>query len=337
MRIPHWILVTTLLGATAMGCRDSRGNTGGGGEEDSGVAADTGATDTGSVTPTDTGNSAMDAGRVDTGPCTPTGPENTPAACMDGLDNDCDNFADCRDFECSRNPAVTFCPDAGPTFTDTGPRDVIHPEDTAGCRPMGAENTPAACSDGIDNDCDGFRDCIDLNCSCQGTCASLRAGCTCSGSENSNSACMDGRDNDCNGFSDCADFACSRNTAVTICPAMDGGTPRDVVTFNDAGPRGDTTGCVRMGDENSSTTCGDGIDNDCDGFVDCSDRNCSCVGTCGAAVSGCTCRGAENANGTCMDGIDNDCNSFVDCADFTCSRNTAVTICPSDAGTGGNG
>jgi hypothetical protein len=30
---------------------------------------------------------------------------------------------------------------------------------------MGGENTTAACGDGIDNDCNGFRDCADFSCS----------------------------------------------------------------------------------------------------------------------------------------------------------------------------
>jgi hypothetical protein len=91
--------------------------------------------------------------------------------------------------------------------------------------------------------------------------------------------------------------------------------------------------------ENSPSACSDGLDNDCDGFVDCDDRNCSCVGSCGPADNappGCICRGAEGAsNATCSDRIDNDCNTFVDCADFACSRNPSITVCPRDGGSGG--
>src|SRR5690349_5112979 len=38
------------------------------------------------------------------------------------------------------------------------------------CTTPGAENTPAACSDGIDNDCDGVVDCADPDCSGIGNC-----------------------------------------------------------------------------------------------------------------------------------------------------------------------
>jgi hypothetical protein len=193
---------------------------------------------------------------------------------------------------------------------------------------MGSENNAAACADGLDNDCDGFADCNDLNCSCQGTCPPGRRappGCMCSGPESEN--CSDGRDNDCNGFVDSMDFACQ---------------PRDAGTdaARDAPVRRDTVGCDSGGAmENSPTACSDGLDNDCDGFVDCDDRNCSCVGSCGPADNappGCICRGAEGAsNATCSDRIDNDCNTFVDCADFACSRNPSITVCPRDGGSGG--
>jgi hypothetical protein len=59
-------------------------------------------------------------------------PEDTAAACSDGVDNDADGFVDCNDFNCA-----PFCP---------------------------GENTPGACSDGLDNDADGFVDCADFDC-----------------------------------------------------------------------------------------------------------------------------------------------------------------------------
>ena len=258
--------------------------------------------------------------------CTPSGMENTNEACSDGVDNDCNGFFDCNDFACSRNAAVTICPDAG-----TPPRDATQRVDTAGCMSSGGENSATACGDGIDNDCDGYVDCGDRDCSCQGSCPSSRSGCTCAGPENTDTACGDGRDNDCNGFMDCNDFSCSRSTSVTVCGTRDAGPPRDAAQFRDSGPRGDTAGCMMGGSENTATACNDGMDNDCDGFIDCADRNCSCVGACEPVVVGCACAGAENTNMTCGDRVDNDCNSFVDCADFSCSRTPAVTVC--DGGT----
>ncbi|MCU0673282.1 MAG: hypothetical protein MUE69_10875 [Myxococcota bacterium] len=42
--------------------------------------------------------------------------------------------------------------------------------DTGPCTPIGAENTPETCADGLDNDCDGLWDCSDEACSGVGSC-----------------------------------------------------------------------------------------------------------------------------------------------------------------------
>ena len=271
MTTQRMLAVLVLLAA----CRSTAGGGGLGPEEDAGTETDVVAVDSGMTTPTDA-TTGMDRR------CVPSGMENSNAACSDGIDNDCNGFFDCNDFACSRNAAVTICPDAGQSTRDAAQR-----VDTAGCVRSGGEDDAMACGDG--------------------------------------------RDNDCNGFMDCNDFACSRNPAVMVCGAFDAGAPRDVFMFRDVGPRGDSAGCTSMGMENTPTACADGIDNDCDGFLDCADRNCSCQGTCPGAVVGCTCQGNENTNTACGDGVDNDCNSFVDCRDFSCSRNTSVNVCP-DAG-----
>ena len=245
--------------------------------DDAAVDASTPPDDQG-VPPVDTGIGPVDTGAppVDTGVtpvdagCSATGTENTNATCGDGVDNDCDGFVDCNDFDCSRSPSVTLCP-----------RDAGLPMDL-GCIPTGAENTNATCGDGVDNDCDGYVDCIDFDCTRTGTLA-------------------------------------------TVC--RDAGAPVDTGNFRDAGPRGDAVGCVRTGDENNLVACNDGLDNDCDGYVECADRNCSCVGSCAPALLNCTCRGLDNTNANCVDRIDNDCNGFVDCSDFGCSRNVLVNVC----------
>ncbi len=86
--------------------------------------------------------------------------------------------------------------------------------------------------------------------------------------------------------------------------------------------------------------CGDGVDNDCNGLVDCADPQCQPVGnalggvcdlvghTCSVngapGPSACTtCSGnggtAETTEASCGDGKDNDCNGLVDCQDAACA------------------
>ena len=254
--------------------------------------------------------------------------EATSALCRDGRDNDCDGVIDCDDANCT-----AFC---GSSMTDAG-RDA--------CVVRGTENTNSACSNGIDDDCDGFIDCgtsgtsPDFDCTRTATVTVCpRDGgvvtdtaCVPRGTENTNSACSNGIDDDCDGFIDCgaagtganADFDCTRTATVTVCP-RDGGVVVD-------------SGCVvSTVRENSVAACTNGIDEDCDGYVDCMDRDCSCVGACAPFRTGCTCRGAENTNATCSDGIDNDCDGFTDCSttsvDFDCTTTPAVTLCYRDGG-----
>ncbi|MBO6940154.1 MAG: hypothetical protein JJ863_34600 [Deltaproteobacteria bacterium] len=107
--------------------------------------------------------SEMGPGFCAVGVCEPScasSPENTMAACSDGVDNDCDGAEDCADSECSGVcPCSDLCSDGG-SCTFTGP-----------------ENTEARCSDGVDNDCDGAADCSDSQCTstcyCRGSCGDM--------------------------------------------------------------------------------------------------------------------------------------------------------------------
>ncbi len=248
MRSLRWILGAGLVLAA---CRS---------ESLTPTETDSGVVDSG-TTPTDTGGVVMD--RPGSDACVPSGAENTATTCADNIDNDCNGFTDCRDFSCSRNnPAVTFCPDAG-----TSNRDGSTGRDIGPCTATGMENTAAACTDGVDNDCDGFLDCRDFDCP-RATCPSDggttdRPTCDSGGSrENTNAECNDGIDNDCDGFTDCVDFSC-RTCSITVCVA-DGG-----ITTRDGGV------CLCQGSENTNAACGDHVDNDCDGFVDCGDFDCT--------------------------------------------------------------
>ncbi|MEQ8459811.1 MAG: hypothetical protein RLO52_43055 [Sandaracinaceae bacterium] len=163
---------------------------------------------------------------------------------------------------------------------------------------MGGENTAALCSDGMDNDDNGFADCNDrgccsvVTCDPSTTCGRLPDGggdCTPTGAEDSEAACTDGVDNDCNGFFDCRDFACS-----AFCGA-----------------------------ENSNTTCNDGLDNDTDGFTDCDDRDCEERVVCAG----------EATNANCSDGMDNDEDGMTDCMDEDCQQE-AIVVCDGTTPTG---
>jgi hypothetical protein len=114
------------------------------------------------------------------------------------------------------------------------------------------------------------------------------------------------------------DFGCTMNAAVTVCPRDGGVTP-------------DRPPCTPTGRE-SASACGDGVDNDCNGYVDCDDRSCSCTGSCRAFRVGCVCGGAESTNAACANGADDDCDGFIDCNDFDCTLSSTVTLCPRDAG-----
>src|SRR5258706_7923011 len=58
----------------------------------------------------------------------------------------------------------------GPSGRPNGGDDHGGVDSGANCATPSAENTPAACSDGIDNDCDGVTDCADPDCSGIGNC-----------------------------------------------------------------------------------------------------------------------------------------------------------------------
>jgi len=164
------------------------------------------------------------------------------------------------------------------------------------CASLVKENTDAACSDGCDNDGNGFVDCDDLNCGGTPSCPV----------EYSNPACSDGIDNDMDGQTDCADtFPMSAN-----CSKL--------------------SACNR---EESNAKCSDGVDNDGDGMMDCADPDCQtegivvCTGNMPASPIPPMAQWKMLADAECSNGMDDDTNTFVDCNDNACKANPDVTVC----------
>ncbi|MGH1346390.1 MAG: hypothetical protein ACRBN8_32790 [Nannocystales bacterium] len=116
-------------------------------------------------------------------------PEDSNAACSDGLDNDGDGYVDCDDFDCSMDALVTECCQDGqevcPTHLGTPVCTWMSTNTNCGscgntcgvffeCEPhvslpgdfvcATGENTDTECHDGLDNDNDGFVDCDDSYC-----------------------------------------------------------------------------------------------------------------------------------------------------------------------------
>lgn len=251
------------------------------------------------------------------GTCIPT-PENTEAACTDGIDNDCDGHIDCIDFDCR-----AFC---------------------------GVENSNRACSDGVDNDNNGFIDCADFACQDRIVCSG----------EVTNAACSDGEDNDEDGLIDCADPDCQREAIVVcngdqyadpmpessewpdlIADRCTDGDDNDGNRFFDCGDHSclwNYPDCVQPLPEATNAACSDGEDNDLDGLTDCDDPDCRREGivVCrnfddeGNAIVPDESEWEALSNEECSNGInedESDQNTFIDCADRGCYANPDVTVC----------
>lgn len=129
-----------------------------------------------------------------------------------------------------------WAPDSGP---DAASMDA---GSSASEFPWSLESTGPACSNGVDDDDNGYTDCSDFACSRN------RAVFTCGFEaqyEASPSRCSDGLDDDGDGLIDCADPDCAKNPFHTVCPA----------------PLGETA-------------CGTNGDADGDGLAGCADPDC---------------------------------------------------------------
>lgn len=229
--------------------------------------------------------------------CTvPASAEVPSATCTDGLDNDCDGATDCDDLDCASAAAcaVSSCNHDG--ICDAGEDCDLCPDDCAG-------GSGASCGNGVCETGNG-EDCL----LCPNDCAGKQ-----DGKPSLRYCCGDG---DGRNPVDCTDNRCGGGLA---CSDL-------FVTHSCCGDgvcEGAETGCDCAIDCGSSpllevlnSTCGDGLDNDCDGQADCDDPDCAEDTSCPACDNDGVCEPGEDCM-TCP----------LDCAGETRGRRTNRLCC----------
>jgi hypothetical protein len=241
--------------------------------------------------------------------------------CGDGIDNDCNGLVDCLDPNCS--DLTLACKS---TAQDKGERCTADLQ----CRCPDTSGVETACGDGLDNDCDGQKDCADADCASQPCGANgliCMAGlCKCPGGQTTETTCNDGQDNDCDGLVDCADPDCRPTTIGGI-------NGKVCAAVGRLGMQCDSLGqCACPGGQVSETTCDDALDNDCDGLFNCADSDCqgrSCGANgliCPVGGGACACPGGTTE--ICNNGVDDNCDGKTDCADPQCQGNPGALCGP---------
>ena len=238
------------------------------------------------------------ATRNNQGKCiAPTG-YNAQEQCGDSLDNDCDGKTDnkcpCRYL----NRSQGVCGSA-----KTNNKGV--------CVAPSGYASREICGDRLDNDCNGV---MDEGCSCkykglsQGVCGSAKrdsqGNCAAPSGYSTTEKCSDNLDNNCNGVVNeaCSCVYLAKNKGVCATAKLDS---KGI--------------CMKPSDYNTTEICGDGKDNNCNGF---SEENCPCnflnkaSGVCAKAKRGskgvCQPPSGYKTSDTCKDGLDNNCDGVID-------------------------
>lgn len=223
--------------------------------------------------------------------------------------------------------------------------------DIANILAFSSDTTETQCFDKKDNDNDGFKDCLDIDCFWKWYCSPIETNCN------------DNKDNDGDGHIDCADNNCDWSSQCTqkrwtqqevhyspitkeICNNMIDDTSNWLIDCADPVCLVSSlcnqniisemfcedwidnnnnwlidceeTSCRESQSQNHcekkiETSCNDDIDNDGDWKIDCVDTNCKMDKHCDIDTK-------ANTTETCHDDIDNDWDWDVDCEDVDCDN-----------------
>jgi RHS repeat-associated protein len=219
------------------------------------------------------GQTGCEGGQVFDG-CTPGTPAEGDATC-DGIDDDCGGAKD-EDYQ----PVSTTC--GVGLCAATGAGICVDGYVVDSCTPNAGMGDDSSCN-GVDDNCNAMIDegYVPVATSCGvGACArmgvsaciqgAVQAGCTPATPAADDTTC-DGIDDDCNGLLDDGYVATTSTCKIAGCQAE--GRVRCVngVLSDD---------CASAGVCEAETDCGDGIDNDYDGAVDCVDTDCGTFAAC---------------------------------------------------------